>query len=91
MSDPGESNGKLSLFDACGMAIGGMVGGGIFAVLGEGVQQAGNAAWVAFAAAGGLAFVTGLSYARLTVSFDEPGGSFTFIEEIAGPRMAGTV
>ena len=82
---------KLSLFDACGMAMGGMVGGGIFAVLGEGVGRAGNAAWVAFGLAGALAFVTGLSYARLTVSFDEPGGSFTFIEEIAGARIAGTV
>lgn len=86
-----KGSGKLTLFDACGMAIGGMVGGGIFAVLGEGVRQAGNAAFLSFALAGALAFATGLSYARLTVSFDEPGGSFTFIERIAGPGVAGTV
>lgn len=86
-----NAEGKLSLFDACGMAIGGMVGGGIFAVLGEGVARAGNAAWIAFGLAGALALVTGMSYSRLTVSFDEPGGSFTFIEEIAGAKMAGTV
>lgn len=89
MTEPNTQ--KLTLFDACGMAIGGMVGGGIFAVLGAGVQQAGNAAFLAFGLAGLLAFVTGLAYARLTVSFDEPGGSFVFIEEIAGPAIAGTV
>jgi len=38
----------LSLFDACAMAIGGKVGGGIFAVLGVAVDQAGNAAFVSF-------------------------------------------
>lgn len=91
MSTSDRTGGKLSLLDACGMAIGGMVGGGIFAVLGEGVRQAGNAAWVAFALAGALAFVTGLSYVRLTLSFDEPGGSFSFLEEIVGARAAGTV
>jgi len=91
MSRRPRDDGKLTLFDACGMAIGGMVGGGIFAVLGEGVAQAGNAAFLAFALAGALAFVTGLSYARLTLSFDEPGGSFTFIEQVAGPAVAGTV
>jgi len=91
MSGGPRSEDKLTLFDACGMAIGGMVGGGIFAVLGEGVAQAGNAAFLAFALAGALAFITGLSYARLTVSFDQPGGSFTFIEEIAGAEVAGTV
>jgi len=90
-SGSGSGSGKLTLFDACGMAIGGMVGGGIFAVLGTGVAEAGNAAWVAFALAGALAFITGLSYARLTLSFDEPGGSFSFIEAIAGARVAGTV
>lgn len=91
MSARRKSDDKLTLPDACAMAIGGMVGGGIFAVLGEGVRQAGNAAFLSFALAGALAFVTGLSYARLTVSFDEPGGSFSFLEEIAGSGVAGTV
>ena len=82
---------KLSLFDASAMAVGGMVGGGIFAVLGTAAGQAGNAAFLAFGAAGLLALVTGLSYARLTVDFDEPGGSFSYVEHIVGARAAGTV
>jgi amino acid transporter len=81
----------LTLFDACAMAIGGMVGGGIFAVLGVAVQQAGNAAFVSFGMAGLLALITGLSYSRLTLDFDEPGGSFSYVEEIVGARAGGTV
>lgn len=82
---------NLSLFDACGMAIGGMVGGGIFAVLGEAVVTAGNAAFISLGFGGLLALITGVVYARLTVEFDEAGGEFIFIEHITGPRFAGTV
>jgi amino acid transporter len=86
-----ENSEKLRLLDATAMAIGGMVGGGIFAVLGTAAQQAGNAAFVAFGIAGFLALLTGLSYARLTVDFDEPGGSFSYVEHILGSNAAGTV
>jgi amino acid transporter len=89
--DTRDGGDKLSLFDASAMAVGGMVGGGIFAVLGTAAGLAGNAAFLAFGLAGLLALVTGLSYARLTVDFDEPGGSFSYVEHIVGPRTAGTV
>lgn len=82
---------KLTLFDACGMAIGGMVGGGIFAVLGEAVTTGGNAAFFSFGMGGMLALITGIVYAKLTVEFDEPGGNFVFMERITGPRFAGTI
>lgn len=82
---------KLSLFDACGMAIGGMVGGGIFAVLGEGVMTAGNATFISFGLGGALALITGLVYAKLTTKFDESGGEFVFMEHIVGVRFAGTI
>ncbi|MBU6997951.1 MAG: amino acid permease [Theionarchaea archaeon] len=86
-----SSQEKLTLRDAVGMAIGGMVGGGIFAVLGEAVHQSGNAAFISFGLAGILAFVTGISYSRLTLSFNQAGGSFLFVEKIAGPRVSGTL
>ncbi len=88
MSDD-TSGKKLSLFDAVGMAIGGMVGGGIFAVLGQAATNSGNAAFLAFGVAGAIALVTGISYARLTALYDEPGGSFSYIEELAGTSAAG--
>lgn len=86
-----SSDQKLSLFDACGMAIGGMIGGGIFAVLGEGVMTAGNATFISLGIGGLLALVTGVVYAKLTTKFDESGGEFIFMEHIAGVRFAGTI
>lgn len=82
---------KLSLVDAVGMAVGGMVGGGIFAVLGEAVHYSGNAAFIGFGLAGLLALLTANTYARLTTRFDAPGGSYVFIGKLAGNSVGGTV
>lgn len=62
------------------MGVGGMVGGGIFSVLGLAIAQAGHAAPIAFALGGIIALLTGLSYARLGLAFQSSGGSFTFLE-----------
>lgn len=93
MADPSSDSGsdKLTLLDGIAMAMGGMIGGGIFAVLGEGVRRAGNATFLAFGLAGLLALLTGLAYSRLTLKFDEPGGSFSFVEELVGGGAAGTL
>jgi amino acid transporter len=71
---------KLSLKEVIAMGIGGMVGGGIFSVLGLAIAQAGHAAPIAFAIGGLVAMLTGLSYARLGLAFQSSGGSFTFLE-----------
>ncbi len=62
------------------MGVGGMVGGGIFSVLGLAIAQAGHAAPIAFALGGVIALLTGLSYARLGLVYQSSGGSFTFLE-----------
>ncbi len=62
------------------MGVGGMVGGGIFSVLGLSVALAGHAAPLAFALGGIIALLTGLSYARLGLAFHSDGGSFTYLE-----------
>ncbi len=73
-------NEKLTLKEVIAMGIGGMVGGGIFSVLGLAIAQAGHAAPVAFALGGVIALLTGLSYAQLGLLFQSSGGSFTFLE-----------
>lgn len=80
-----------SLAEACALAVGGMVGGGIFVILGEAVVTSGNATFISLGIGGLLVLVTGSVYGKLTVKFNEPGGSFTFIEHITGPDFAGTV
>jgi len=62
------------------IGIGGMVGGGIFAVLGEAASIAHGATAVAFAIAGIVAFLTAYSYAKLSVKYQSRGGTITFID-----------
>ena len=71
---------KLSLAEVTAIGIGGMIGGGIFAVLGLAIAQAGHAVPVTFVIGGVIALLTGLSYAHLGLAYQGDGGSFTYIE-----------
>ncbi len=72
------------------MGVGGMVGGGIFSVLGLSIALAGHAAPLAFALGGILALITGWSYAKLGLCFRSDGGSFTYLEHaFRHPNIAG--
>ena len=71
---------QLRLKELVAMGVGGMVGGGIFSVLGLAVGLAGHAAPLAFFLGGIMALLTGLSYARLGIAFHSDGGSFTYLE-----------
>ena len=80
----------LTLKEVIAMGVGGMVGGGIFSVLGLAIVQAGHAAPVAFALGGVIALLTGISYARLGVVFRSDGGSFTYLEHaFRHPNISG--
>lgn len=73
------------------MAIGGMIGGGIFAVLGLVIDLAGHLAVFSFLVGGALALATAHSYARLTLSYRESGGSFTYVRRAGHPAAAGFI
>lgn len=80
---------KLGLSSTWSMAVGGMIGGGIFSVLGVTVQEAGNLTWLSFLIAGLIAFCTAISYSNLTAKFKESGGAFTYIKDINHKSIAG--
>lgn len=83
---------SLGLTESVSMALGGVIGGGIFAVLGVVVKVAGATAWLAYFVAGVVAMCTGYSYVKLNRLSDSRGGSVTFIEEFLGrPTLAGMV
>ncbi|GAG14724.1 unnamed protein product, partial [marine sediment metagenome] len=69
------------------IGIGGMVGGGIFAVLGLAVQLAHGGTPIAFALAGVVAAITSYSYARLSVTFPSQGGTVEFLNQAFGPGL----
>ncbi len=74
------------------IGIGGMVGGGIFAVLGTAATIAGGGTPVAFAIAGGGAALTAVSYSRLSVRYPSQGGTVVFVHRASGADLCtGTV
>lgn len=72
---------NVGLIGAVAIGVGGMVGGGIFAVLGEAVSFAGGATPVAFLFAGVIAVLTAYSYAKLSVHFQNRGGTVYFVDQ----------
>jgi amino acid transporter len=79
-----HSDGKIGFWSAVSIGVGGMVGGGIFAVLGLAVLLAGGGTPLAFLVAGAVALLTSYSYARLSVTFPSSGGTVIFIDRAFG-------
>ncbi|MCP8690476.1 APC family permease [Marinobacterium sedimentorum] len=86
-----QTESKLSFTATWSMAVGGMVGGGIFSTLGVVVGIAGAWAWLSFAAAGLIALAAGYSYVKLAAHYGEGGGAFTFLREINAEGLAGSL
>ncbi len=79
--------GTIGLWGAVAIGVGGMVGGGIFAVLGLAVELAGGGAPLAFLLAGLVALLTANSYVHLTLAFPTRGGTVTFLNQAFGTGM----
>ena len=75
---------SIGLLGATAIGVGGMVGGGIFAVLGVAAERAGGATPAAFAIAGVVAALTAFSYSRLSVRYVSAGGTVTFVDRAFG-------
>jgi amino acid transporter len=80
---------KMGFNATWSMAGGGMVGGGIFSVLGIVLITAGGGAWLSFVIAGLIALATGHSYIALASRYGEGGGAFTFLRKIHREGFAG--
>ncbi|HKK47329.1 MAG TPA: APC family permease [Balneolaceae bacterium] len=81
---------KLGLKECVSIALGGMIGGGIFAVLGVVAQIVHAATWFAFVLAGVVALCAGYSYNKLNDITENPGGSVSLIQGCTGrTKLAG--
>ena len=70
------------------IAVGGMVGGGIFSTLGVVIASAGKWAGLSFVLGGLVALATGHCLAALTVHSDEAGGIYSFLRDLGRRRIA---
>ncbi|RMF17033.1 MAG: amino acid permease [Alphaproteobacteria bacterium] len=87
MSNRSDTNAKpsakprvLGPIELIAMGVGGMIGGGIFSVLGLAVQISGHGAWLAFSVGALVALAAGYSYLKLALAFPTDGASFTYVE-----------
>ena len=72
---------KIGLKEAMSIGIGGMVGGGIFAVLGLAATLAKGGTPIAFLLAGIIALLTSYSYIKLSLKYADRGGTVKFINQ----------
>ncbi|MGB7843196.1 MAG: APC family permease [Salinimicrobium sp.] len=82
---------KMNSMATWSMAVGGMVGGGIFSVLGVIIATAGQWAWLSFLIAGAIALISAHSYSQLSIKYGEGGGAFTFLRKINHKGFAGSL
>jgi amino acid transporter len=71
--------GKISLPGAIAIGVGGMVGAGVFSVLGVAAGYSGSALWLSFVIGGAIAAFSTYSYAKLGVKYPSAGGAVEFI------------
>jgi len=71
----------IGFWSAVAIGIGGMVGGGIFAVLGLAIELAKGAVAIAFFFAGLIALFTSYSYAKLSLRYPSQGGTVEFLNQ----------
>lgn len=84
---PSSKSQSMSLGAAVAIGIGGMVGGGIYSLLGTAVSVAGSAVYISFALAGVVALFSAYSYAKLGARYPSAGGPVEFLIQGFGDGM----
>jgi amino acid transporter len=83
MNEGGQSK-PPGIWRLTALAIGSMVGAGVFALLGEAAIVAGPAVWISFLVAGFIALLTGHTFVRLAVRFPSRGGVVEYLVQSYG-------
>ena len=79
---------NLGFWDVLMFGVGGIVGAGIYAIIGKAAGLSGNMLWLSFVIAATVALLTGLSYAEFVSRYPDSGGSFEYIKQGLGERTA---
>ena len=79
MNNKLQNKKPIGLWSAIAIGIGGMVGAGIFSILGIATEIAGNLVYVSFIIGGGIALLSAYSYAKLGSKYPSAGGPVEFL------------
>jgi amino acid transporter len=69
----------IGLWSAIAIGIGGMIGAGVFSVLGIATEITGNLIYISFIIGGGIALLSAYSYAKLGSKYPTAGGAVEFL------------
>ena len=84
---PKTPSARMGAFSAFSIGVGGMIGGGIYAVLGLAAQLTGGAVPLALALAGVVALLTAYTYWKLSLIFPSQGGTVEFLNRAFGSGL----
>ena len=79
MTNKLQNKKPIGLWSAIAIGIGGMVGAGIFSILGIATEIAGNLIYISFIIGGGVALLCAYSYAKLGSKYPSAGGPVEFL------------
>jgi APA family basic amino acid/polyamine antiporter len=79
---------ELGYWDSLFLCVGGILGAGIYAIVGEAAGIAGGYLWLALAIAAVVAGLTALSYAELVSAHPDAGGGYEYIAQAFGRKAA---
>lgn len=79
-----KTRNRIGLLAAMSIGIGGMVGAGIFSVLGVVAEASGSAMWLSFLIGGLVTLLSAYSYAKLGARYPSAGGAVEFLVQGLG-------
>ena len=82
-----QSKKAFTLFNAIFLAIGSMVGAGIFIVIGQAGSMAGNIVWLSFIFGAIIALLSGYSLAKLAIVYQSRGGIVEYLVQGFGENV----
>lgn len=85
---PGTLHRELKFRDALMFGVGGMLGAGIYAIIGEATADAGNLLWLSLSLAALVALCTAFTYAELVSIFPDAGGGYEYVAQAFGRTFA---
>ncbi len=74
-----KTKATIGLWSAIAIGIGGMIGAGIFSILGLGITIGGNLIYISFIAGGIIALLSAYSYSKLSINYPSAGGAVEFL------------
>jgi len=82
-----QSQKNINFWSATSIGVGGMIGAGIFSILGTAGQIAGSAVFISFTIAGLIALLCVYSFAKLGAAFPSAGGPAEFLVKGFGDNI----